>query len=130
MASLSPQLLAQVLQYLCEIERLGICARVCKAWRVAAIMASSSISLLVARQRTCNSFAEWLQAHGKAAAVNSLTVANRCVAAEPLHKQLQLPFQQLGTMQHMQLVWVDVTAGHGEGNSLGSLVATELPALT
>jgi hypothetical protein len=73
---LPPQLLALVLTHIPLAERLRSMARVCSAWRAAAVMATNSISTARLPSRQYDSFkfpsvkglSDWLQAYAAAAA--------------------------------------------------------------
>jgi hypothetical protein len=108
---LPPQLLALVLARLDPAERLGSMARVCSAWRTAAVLATTSISTVWgpyqdgSDQGQLTALSSWLQAHAATAAVDSLTVKGLKYYDQPT---LQLPVQQLASLRSLDLIRVTV----------------------
>jgi hypothetical protein len=123
---LLPQLLALVLARLDPAERLGTMARVCSAWRAAAVMATNSISAVGRRrgglgQDSINALSDWLQVYAAAAGVDSLTVKrDPCNKNEPL----TLPVQQLATLRSLDLDSLTVTV---KGQADTQAAATGVP---
>jgi hypothetical protein len=107
--TLPPAALAHVLQRVDVRQRLDACARVCKAWNAAALVATRKVELLGCTQRKCTALEPWLQA--KAASLqplNSITISarfdSRILAADAWINtpdstwrmpELLLPYQQL-----------------------------------
>ena len=119
--ALPPQLLALVLARLDPAERLGSMARVCSAWRTAAVMATNNISVRVRAgltqsgisQDKATALSDWLQAHAAAAALDSLAVEGDAVAFSAKQLSLQLPVQQLQSLRSLDLRYIRVNVQHG-----------------
>ena len=146
--TLPPELLALVLARLDPAERLGSMARVCSAWRTAAVIASNSIS---ARGRVCwgragpepsgftqdkaTALSGWLQAHAAAAALDSLEVtvshthSHRCPQRD--FPTIQLPVQQLASLRSLDLerIKVDIQ-GAADTQAAPAVLPPELSGLT
>jgi hypothetical protein len=141
--------LALVLARLEPAERLGTMARVCSAWRTAAVIATNSISV---RGQVCwgragpepSGFTQdkatalscWLQAHAAAAALDSLAVKLSDTYSHRSPQRLdfpviQLPVQQLASLRSLDLehIKVDIQGG-AEAQAAPAELPPELSGLT
>jgi hypothetical protein len=79
---LPKELLARVLRHVEQFERLAVCTYVCKAWRAAAVAASSDVRVASNSRHfsalSLGRFRQWLRKH--AAAVAQLEVDSTCQA--------------------------------------------------
>jgi hypothetical protein len=105
---LPEELVAHVLRRVELQQRLGSCSLICKAWRAAAVAATSNVRMSSSSQplpvSRFQSLELWLSHH--AAAVTQLEVDNRGrVAGLPYIRQvLQLPFAQLQRLQDLTVL--------------------------
>lgn len=98
---LAPTQLAEVLRRVPQAERLQHCAPVCKAFQHAAVLATGQFTV-TGWHGSYAAACKWLQAHGLAAAVSSISVKPRGLsAAESVQP---LPWDQLPVLQQLTLL--------------------------
>lgn len=98
------QLLALVLKHVHQYHRLRVCAAVSKAWRLAAAMATTSITVhrfpFISSRGHTVAAASWLAAHAQHAAIDRISIPYGGYA------DLLLPVQHLRVLRHLDLTAV------------------------
>jgi hypothetical protein len=95
---LAPTQLAEVLRRLTLAERLHHCSLVCKAFQHAAVLATGQVTIK-AWPDSYAAACSWLQAHGLAAAVSSISVKPLVLTMVDIDQQL--PWDQLPMLQQL-----------------------------
>lgn len=108
-SKLPQQLLAQVLSHVATAERIRSCSLVSVAWRNAAALATSAITIqkqTYGLSDKCNSLSRWLRQHAGTAPIDSITIG----APEWNQVELQLPVEQLKLLRKLDLARVAVAS--------------------
>jgi hypothetical protein len=113
---LNNELLARFLQKLDTAEVMQSCAVVSTTFNKAAALATSTISVPQCSQRQAAALSAWLQAHGAAAPINSITVTS--TGSSQHQRELLLPVQHLRQVQSLQLRGSSLSAARAYGEGL------------